>query len=76
MAEQVVKLIYPPNLLNMPIINQLINRYADLGVNIIRAEVSPTEGWLEVQMVGNAPLIESAINWLREQGVEVQTLGA
>ena len=75
MAEQLVRLIYPANLLNMPIINQLIRQYSDLGVNIIRAEVSPTEGWLELQLVGNPALIESAVSWLRDQGVEVQTLG-
>ena len=76
MAEHVVRLIYPPNLLNMPIINKLIRRYSELGINILRAEVSPTEGWLEVQFVGSAPMIESAISWLREQGIEILTLGA
>ncbi|MFC1936520.1 NIL domain-containing protein [Chloroflexota bacterium] len=76
MIEQVVRLIYPPNLLNMPIINQLIRRYDQLGVNIMRAEVSPNEGWIEIQLVGNPAMIESAISWLQEQGIEVQTLGA
>jgi hypothetical protein len=47
-----------------------------LTINIIRAEVTATQGWLEVQFVGSAALIESAISWLRAQGVEVNTLGA
>lgn len=76
MTEQVVRLIYPPNLLNMPIVNQLIRQYEKLGVNILRAEISPNDGWIEIQLVGNSPLIESAISWLKEQGIEVQTLGA
>jgi ABC-type methionine transport system ATPase subunit len=75
-TEQVIRLLYPPNLLNEPIINSLIRTYTDLTVNIIRAQVTATEGWLEVQLVGNASLIESAISWLRGKGVEVQTLGA
>jgi hypothetical protein len=75
MADITVRLVYPPNLLNMPIINQLIRRYSELGVNIIRAEVSPNEGWLEVQFIGNLQLINSAITWLKEQGIEVQKLG-
>ncbi|MBT3239805.1 MAG: FeS-binding protein [Chloroflexi bacterium] len=76
MAEHVVRLIYPPDLLNMPVINQLIRQYSDLDINILRAEVSPREGWLEVQFVGNAAMIENAIHWLQEQGIEVLTLGA
>ena len=76
MAEHVVRLIYPPDLLNMPVINQLIRQYSHLDINILRAEVSPREGWLEVQFVGNAAMIENAIHWLQEQGIEVLTLGA
>jgi ABC-type methionine transport system ATPase subunit len=75
-TEQVVRLIYPPSAVNTPIVNQLIRNFGDLSVNILRAEVNPTEGWLEVQLMGSAPVIESSIDWLRSQGVEVQVLGA
>jgi ABC-type methionine transport system ATPase subunit len=75
-TEQVLRLIYPPSVVNVPIVNQLIRNYGDLSINILRAEVNPTEGWLEVQLVGSAGLIESSIDWLRKQGVEVQVLGA
>lgn len=76
MTEQVVRLIYPPSAVNTPIVNQLIRNFGDLSVNILRAEVNPTEGWLEVQLMGSASIIESSIDWLRSQGVEVQVLGA
>ena len=76
MTEQVVRLIYPPSVVNMPVVNQLIRAFDDLSVNILRAEVGPERGWLEVQLVGSAAVIESAIDWLRKQGVEVQVLGA
>ncbi len=76
MTEQVVRLIYPPTVVNVPIVNQLIRSFSDLTVNILQAEVNPTEGWLEVQLVGSAAVIESSIDWLRKQGVEVQVLGA
>jgi ABC-type methionine transport system ATPase subunit len=75
-TEQVVRLIYPPSVVNIPIVNQLIRSFGDLSVNILRAEVNPTEGWLEVQLIGSAPVIESSIDWLRKQGVEVQVLGS
>lgn len=76
MTEQVLRLIYPPALINIPIINKLIRTYDDLTVNILRAEVTSTAGWLELQLVGSAAVIEDAIGWLRDQGIEVQTLGA
>lgn len=76
MAEQVVRLIYPPSVVNVPIVNQLIRSFNDLTVNILQAEVNPTEGWLEVQLIGGPAVIESSIDWLRRQGVEVQVLGS
>ncbi len=76
MTEQVVRLIYPPQVVNVPIVNQLIRNFGDLTVNILQAEVNPAQGWLEVQLVGSAAVIESSIDWLRKQGVEVQVLGA
>jgi ABC-type methionine transport system ATPase subunit len=74
-TQQVVRLIYPPAAVNIPIVNQLIRSFNDLTVNILQAEVNPTQGWLEVQLVGSAAVIESSIEWLRKQGVEVQVLG-
>lgn len=76
MTEQVLRLIYPPSVVNVPIVNQLVRNFGELTINILRAEVNPEEGWLEVQLVGKAGNIEAATDWLRQQGVEVQVLGA
>ena len=76
MTEQVIRLLYPPAVRNLPILNQLISSYKDLTVNILRAQVDTTQSWLEVQVVGSSAIIEDAIGWLREKGVEVQTLSA
>ena len=76
MTEQVLRLIYPPSVVNVPIVNQLVRNFSELTINILRAEVTPEEGWLEVQLVGKAGNIEAATDWLRQQGVEVQVLGA
>ena len=73
MPTQVIRLIYPPHLLDVPIINQLIRRY-DLTFNILRAEVTPRQGWVDLQLTGNAAAIESAVTWLTGQGIEVQRL--
>ncbi|MEK6222193.1 MAG: NIL domain-containing protein [Chloroflexota bacterium] len=76
MADEVIRLIFPPNLLNNPIVNTLIRTYHNLTVNILRADFTQDTGWLEIQIVGQAAAIESAISWLREKGIEIQTLGA
>jgi len=73
MQEQVIRLIYPPQLLDVPIINQLIRRY-ELTVNILRAQVGPDEGWVDIQLSGPAAAIEDAMAWLSSQGVQVQHL--
>lgn len=76
MAAQILRIIYPPTLLNTPLLNLLIREFSDLTINIIRAEVDTRHGWLEVQLVGNPALIESAVAWLQEQGAEINRLGA
>ena len=73
MQKQVIRLIYPPQLLDVPIINQLIRKY-ELTVNILRAQVGPEAGWVDVQLSGPAAAIEDAMSWLSAQGVEVQRL--
>jgi ABC-type methionine transport system ATPase subunit len=73
MQKQVIRLIYPPQLLDVPIINQLIRRY-ELTVNILRAQVGPDKGWVDVQLSGPHAAIEDAMSWLSAQGVEVQRL--
>ena len=76
MAEQIIRITFPSTLLDSPIINQLIRAYEDLTVNILRAQVDEEKGWLEVQLIGNPGMIESAIDWLHEKGIDVQSLGA
>lgn len=76
MEEQVIHLTYPPGLLRKPIINEMIHRYPNLQVNILRANVTPNAGWLELQLVGTSAVIEDAIAWCHNLGIEVQTLGA
>jgi ABC-type methionine transport system ATPase subunit len=73
MPDQVIRLLYPPHLLDVPIINQLIRRF-DLTFNVLRAEVTPQAGWVDLQLKGSTAAIESAISWLSGQGVEVQRL--
>jgi len=71
MTDQVVRLIYPESMLSVPVINQLIREY-QLTVNILRAQIGGEERWLEIQLAGNPVIIDEAIEWLRQQGIQVQ----
>ncbi len=69
-----VRLTYPPDLLDQPIIYSLIKQF-DLITNIRTAQVdSPHGGWLIVDLTGSPAAIERALAWAREQGVQVETL--
>lgn len=70
MGEQNVRLIYPPSLVNVPVIHQLIRHY-DLTVNILKAQITPEQGWLEIQLAGEEAEINEATAWLKLQGIEV-----
>ena len=73
MAEQIIRLSYPAHLLDVPVINQLIRQF-DLTVNILRAQVSPNEGWVNIHLTGETSAIVEAISWLSDQGIEVKLL--
>ncbi len=71
MGESVIRLVYPPELLRVPILNHLIRRF-DVTVNILRAQVGKDTGWVEMQISGDDEVVEDALNWLREKGIYVQ----
>jgi len=58
-------------MLSVPVINQLIREY-QLTVNILRAQIGGEERWLEIQLAGNPVIIDEAIEWLKQQGIQVQ----
>lgn len=73
MLSQSIRLIFPSSLQDEPIINRLMKRYG-FTVNILRANVTDEQGWIDIHVSGKAPEIEESISWLREQGVEVVLL--
>ena len=73
MPSQTMRLMFPPRLQDEPIINRLLRMYS-FTVNILRANVSEEQGWMDIQISGKASEIESAAAWLQEQGVEVVNL--
>jgi ABC-type methionine transport system ATPase subunit len=70
MVSQSIRLVFPPSLQDEPIINRLMRRYS-FTVNILQANVTAEQGWIDIKISGKATEIEESISWLREQGVEV-----
>lgn len=75
MPSQTIRLIFPSRLQDEPIINLMLREYS-FTVNILRANVSDEKGWMDIQVAGKSAEIESALNWLREKGVEVEVLSS
>lgn len=73
MPTRTLRLNYPPSLLHTPIINELIRRF-DLTVNILQANITLEEGWIEIEATGSGQFLDEAAAWLVENGLSVETL--
>ncbi len=68
-----VRMVYPPDLLEVPVVNQLIRRF-NITLNIHRAEIGVDSGWIEAQISGEQAEIDAALAWLKERGLQIEPL--
>jgi len=74
MQKKKVVLTFPYKLINQPITYHLVKDY-DLKVNILRARINPREeGRLMIEISGKEQSLEKGMNYLKELGVETQSL--
>lgn len=67
-------LSFPPRLIQQPVTYHLIRDY-DLQVNILRATVKPRDrGRMVVEIRGDKTSLDKAMEYLDQQGVQVDTL--
>lgn len=69
-----VKLTFPEHLIRQPVIARLIREF-DVMPNIRRANVEETIGWMVLEIGGEDDTVDRALEWLSDQGVEVDLLG-
>ena len=74
MTEVRVKLTFPEDLVREPVIARLVREH-DVEPNIRRAHVEASEGWIICEIGGEPDRVDSAVDWLRDQGVRVDLLG-
>jgi len=72
-VEKKVRLNYPKDLLDQPLIYGLIRQF-DLLTNIVEARVTPEEGWLVLAVRGERERVQQGLAWIAEQGVQVEVL--
>jgi ABC-type methionine transport system ATPase subunit len=69
-----VKLTFPESEVRRPVLATLV-RHFDVEPNIRRADVEEHRGWILCELDGSSEQIDSALDWLRQQGISVDLLG-
>ena len=74
MAGVRVRLTFPEPLITEPVIGRMVRRF-DVLPNIRRASIEDTLGWMVCEITGERQVLEEALAWLTETGVQVDRLG-
>ena len=70
-TEKKFRIHYPLALISAPVLTHLVTDF-DLSPNVLRADVSTSDGgWLVLGLTGDDARLQSALDWLRGQGLEV-----
>ena len=64
-------LMFQPRLVTQPVVYDLGRKF-DVVTNIRQASVNEEIGLLSVELEGERPVIDQAIDWLEEIGVKVE----
>ena len=71
MGRRRLKLIFGPDLVKEPVIYQLGRKF-DVVTNIRRADVSRDQGWVLLEITGEADELDRGVAYLESQGVTVE----
>ena len=71
MARQRMKLTFPPDLMNTPLVHSMGKQF-QVVTNVRRANVSGDRGWVVLEISGSDEEIENALTWAKNQGVRVE----
>lgn len=74
MIQVRVKLTFPESLVREPMLARLVRQF-DVEPNVRRANVEEHQGWILCELDGESSEVESALAWLRGEGVQVDLLG-
>lgn len=75
MARTTVRLRFHGETLNEPVIHHMGKDYK-VVTNIRRAEVGEDSGWMDIELDGEQPEIDRALEYARSRGISVEPLTA
>jgi ABC-type methionine transport system ATPase subunit len=73
MPRMRVRLTFPTELIQQPIVYHLVKDFA-IVPNIRRADVRADHGWMVLELEGPHDKLEQGVAWLRKQGVTVDPI--
>ena len=74
MSRMRVRLTFPANLIQEPIIYRLVKDF-DIVINIRRAEVKEDYGWVALELdARDEKVLEKGVAWLKAKGVQVDPI--
>jgi len=68
-----VRLTFPPNLIQQPILYRLVKDF-DIVINIRRADVKADYGWVVLELDASEATLQRGVAWLEAQGVRVDPI--
>jgi ABC-type methionine transport system ATPase subunit len=71
MARRRIKLIFSPSLVKEPVIYQLGHKF-EIVTNLRRADVTRDQGWVLLEMTGEADELDRGVEYLESRGVKVE----
>jgi len=70
-TEKKFRIHYPLAQIGAPVLTHLVTDF-DLSPNVLRADVNARDGgWLVLGLTGDDVRLQSALDWLRGQGLDV-----
>ncbi|PYN01358.1 MAG: FeS-binding protein [Candidatus Rokuibacteriota bacterium] len=73
MARLRVRLTFPADLIQEPIIYRLVKDF-DIVINIRRADVKEDYGWVALEMEAGEDTLARGVKWLKDKGVQVDPI--
>ncbi len=73
MARLRVRLTFPSNLIQEPILYRLVKDF-DIVINIRRADVKADYGWVVLEMEADEKTLQRGVDWLKQRGVQVDPI--
>jgi ABC-type methionine transport system ATPase subunit len=73
MARMRVRLTFPADLVQEPILYRLVKDF-DVLINIRRADVKADHGWVMLEMEAAEETLARGVAWLKQRGVQVDPI--